>query len=264
MCAKKARAFCFTNFKLDFDYKVLKSRASYIIIGLETCPKSKRLHHQGYARFPNAVSVKQLRTKILPKINHTIANGNDIQNYNYCTKDGNLFLEQGTRPQQGKRNDIHKVKELLANGGSMRDVIEITNSYQAMRCAELILKYKEKPRDQKPIVKWYWGKTGTGKSKQAFEETKDPWVSGKNLKWWEGYDAHDDVIIDDFRKDFCTFHELLRILDRYPYRVENKGGSRQLRAKKIIITTPFSPLETYDTREDVQQLIRRIDVIRPF
>ena len=42
------------------------------------------------------------------------------------------------------------------------------------------------------------------------------------------------------------FDYLLRLLDRYPMRVEGKGTSRQMLSKKIIITSIFSPEETYD------------------
>ena len=64
-------------------------------------------------------------------------------------------------------------------------------------------------------------------------------------------------------KDFCKFHELLNLLDRYPYRVECKGGSRQFTSKTIVITTPLSPEETWENRtsEDLGQLLRRIDNI---
>ena len=82
-------------------------------------------------------------------------------------------------------------------------------------------------------------------------------------KWWEGYDGQEVVIINDYRKDFCKFHELLNLLDRYPYRVECKGGSRQFTSKTIVITTPLSPEETWENRtsEDLGQLLRRIDNI---
>ena len=63
------------------------------------------------------------------------------------------------------------------------------------------------------------------------------------------------------RRDFCKYHQLLKILDRYEYRVETKGGSRQLRARKIAITAPYPPEEMYETREDINQLLRRIDRI---
>lgn len=62
------------------------------------------------------------------------------------------------------------------------------------------------------------------------------------------------------------FDYLLRLLNRYPMRVEGKGTSRQMLSKKIIITSIFSPEETYDQyfrynndREPYKQLERRID-----
>jgi len=154
------------------------------------------------------------------------------------------------------------VKELIAAGKGMRTCITAVNSYQAMKCAELCLKYLEPGRDFQPEVRWYYGSTGSGKSRDAKTEFPDAWMSGKDLTWFEGYDAHEVVIFDDFRKDFCTFHVLLRLLDRYPYRIENKGGSRQLLAKVMIITCPWHPEVLYESRsgEDIAQLMRRITV----
>lgn len=96
----------------------------------------------------------------------------------------------------------------------------------------------------------------------AFEMCKDPWVSGKDLKWWNGYDGEEEVIFDEFRGDSCKFSELLRILDRYPYTVEVKGGFRQLLAKKIVITSCYAPETVYKkNEEDIKQLMRRIDKV---
>ena len=80
-------------------------------------------------------------------------------------------------------------------------------------------------------------------------------------KWFEGYDGHKKVLIDDMRKDFMKFHELLRLLDRYPMRVEQKGTSRQFVANHIIITSAYNPAMLFETREDIHQLLRRIDNI---
>lgn len=148
----------------------------------------------------------------------------------------------------------------------MREVAAEASSYQALRGAELLLKYVEKGRDFKPTVRWFHGSTGSGKTRTAFELFPEAWISARGLKWWDGYDAHKAIIVDDFRKDFCTFHELLRILDRYPYRVETKGSSRQLLASEIIITCPWAPDVLYASRseEDVGQLMRRIDEVRLF
>jgi hypothetical protein len=85
-------------------------------------------------------------------------------------------------------------------------------------------------------------------------------------KWWVGYDGHETILIDDICTKSFKFPELLRILDRYPKRLEIKGGFRQLNSKNIIITCPWSPEELFKVRnqyhpEDIKQLTWRIDKI---
>jgi len=91
-----------------------------------------------------------------------------------------------------------------------------------------------------------------------------PEATGGNW-WWDGYRWQRFVIADDFRKDFCKFPQLLRMLDKYEFQVQVKGGYVQLLAKVIVITCAFHPTELYDgINEDVNQLLRRIDVVRHF
>lgn len=163
---------------------------------------------------------------------------------------------------KGHRSDIEKVKVMVKAGADIKDIYDVVSSFQALKFADRGLELYGKKRWTKPTVWWFYGATGTGKTKRALELLPNAWISGKNLKWWQGYECHDSVLIDDYRKDFCTFHELLRILDRYPYSVEIKGGSRQLVAKFMIITCPFTPLDLYENQGDsVNQLLRRIDKI---
>jgi len=110
-------------------------------------------------------------------------------------------------------------------------------------------------------VYWYYGPTGCGKSRAAFEEAGlEAYVKMPTNKWWDGYEGEENVIVDDYRADFCTFADLLRFFDRYPMRVEYKGGSTQFLAKNIWITTPYSPERTWEKQsaEKLDQLIRRI------
>lgn len=258
--AVQGKYWCFTDFECREDYS--EWEASYLIYGVEICPTTGKQHHQGYCEFPGNRRLTALGKKF--KCNFERRKGTAEQAIKYCEKDGKWY-EFGERPgkkEQGKRTDIEEVKELINNGAGMKDIVDVVSSFQALRFAEKLIEYKETKRNWQPEVFWYWGKTGTGKTKRAYEEAgEDTWISGKNLKWWQGYDGHENVIIDDFRKDFCTFHELLRILDRYPYTVEVKGGSRQLVAKKIWITCPYHPEDVYDGREDIDQLLRRITKI---
>lgn len=85
-------------------------------------------------------------------------------------------------------------------------------------------------------------------------------------QWWDGYAQQDCVVFDDMRKDTFKFHELLRLFDRYPLRIQVKGGYREFNSKKIIVTSCDPPDNMYCTRcdEDMQQLLRRIEVIEHF
>lgn len=268
----KARNFCFTiNNWTDDDVEFLKTvDCEYMIYGKEVGDEGTP-HLQGYVIFKNQRSVKGI-VKIL-RGHISVAKGNIKQNISYCSKDGDV-TEHGTRPlsveggKAGKRSDIDLVKEMVKEGKSLSDMADVCTSYQSLKFAEKLISIKERKRDWKPNVYWFYGSTGTGKTRTAVEMFPDAWMSGKNLKWWQGYDGHENVIIDDFRGDFCTFHELLRILDRYQYTVEVKGGSRQLLAKNIVITAPKHPKYIYrgmlENDEAVDQLLRRITEIRDF
>ena len=78
-------------------------------------------------------------------------------------------------------------------------------------------------------------------------------------KWWNGYEGQDVVVLDDIRADFAKYHELLTLLDKYPHKVEIKGGYMQFNSPRIYITSPHTPREMYKGKEDLTQLMRRID-----
>jgi len=265
--ASRFRAWCFTiNNYSDNDIISLKRNIKYryIILGDEIAPTTGTKHIQGYVYLANAITFESLKKKLPSGTHIEQAKGNFSKNKEYCSKQ-NILFEDGTEPEQGKRSDIERAREVVANGGSMRDIIDLNCGYQGIRTGEKVFQYCETRRNWVTDVSWFWGKTGTGKSRKANETLPNAWWSGKDLRWWQGYDGHPDVIIDDFRGDFCTFHELLRILDRYPYTIENKGGSRQLLAKRIIITCPKNYTEVYAVNgEQIEQLARRITRVEHF
>lgn len=255
------------SFKVDLK----KWEIDYIVGQEEMCPTTKKKHYQLYVKYSKGISMKYVKECFGNKAHIEIAKGTDEECIKYCTKEesrtGNWTIEAGELKTKGQRSDLSRVKEIIKEGGNMRDICEEASNYQALKGGELLLKYMETERDWMPEISWFYGETGTGKTKTAmeiFSEKKERWISGRNLKWWDGYDGHKDVIIDDFRADFCTFHELLRILDRTPFRIENKGGTRQLLAKRIIITSCYHPADVYNTREDIGQLLRRITTIKEF
>lgn len=108
----------------------------------------------------------------------------------------------------------------------------------------------------------YWGSTGLGKSRRAWDEAgleaypKDP-----RTKWWCGYRGQPNVVIDEFRGDIGVSH-LLRWLDRYPVSVETKGSSQPLGASNFWITSNLDPRSWYpDLDEETKEaLLRRLQI----
>jgi len=263
--AQKFRAYCYTlnnyseeeyNYLLDIDCR-------YHIIGKEI-GESGTPHLQGFIYFKNPRGFNPVK-KIMKRWHIEICKGSTEQNIDYCSK-GKDFVEKGDKPCQGKRQDICLVKELVKSGMNMKGIVETVDSYQAIRHAEVLKKYLDKPRDFKTYVHWFYGESGSGKSRAAYNMYPDAYTCMSTGKWWEGYDGEECTIIDDIREDFYKFHELLKLLDRYPFRVETKGGSRQFVSKVLIITSPYHPKDLYKSNceEDVYQLLRRVDNISEF
>ena len=256
--SNKTWIFTLNNWEEKQLEMIRKWEKTYLCMGKEGKDKTK--HIQGYITFKRNYRLKQLK-KLLPEAHWEIAKVKD--GMNYCMKEGDYEIEDNRK--QGKRTDLENVSIKIKEGKNEKEIfedhpIEYLKYHNGINKA---INLKVKGRTSKPTVRWIYGPTGSGKTRSVFDkyETEDIWVSGKDLKYWEGYNGQQVVLLDDFRKDFCTFHELLRILDRYPYRVNIKYGSRELTSTYIYITTPFRPEELYETREDIGQLLRRIDDI---
>lgn len=118
----------------------------------------------------------------------------------------------------------------------------------------------------------FWGRTGTGKSRRAWEEAGiDAYPKDPNTKFWCGYRGkfhsiqlshsnlldHLHVVIDEFRGGIAINH-LLRWFDRYPVIVEIKGGAVVLKATSIWITSNISPDEWFpDLDDETKAALRR-------
>lgn len=218
---KRAYVMTINNWNDDHVTNLKSEKYSYIIIGDEVAPKTGTPHLQIYIHFKNPITWKSLKKRY-----NTAwicnAKGNASQNKKYCSKD-NVLYEDGELPIQGKRTDIVVCKDIVKDTNSMREVVRHATSVQGVRMAEIWLKYNEAPRNWKPHVTWISGASGMGKSKLAYELAgENPYTCMNTGKWFEGYDAHDTVVIDDIRKNFMTFAEFLKLIDRYAFRVSVK------------------------------------------
>ncbi len=260
----RLRNWCFTiNNPTAEDRKNLEEMpCEYMVIGEEE-GESKTQHIQGYVEFGKAKTFATLR-RMIPRAHLEGRKGTPEEASKYCKKE-EQYKERGTlsTERQGHRSDLDAVRLAAASDG-MRAVVSMYN-YGQIRTAEKYLTYCEGVRDWKPEVIWYWGPTASGKSRQAREDTEgeDVYVKNDGTKWWEGYDGHETVIIDDFRDSWWSLTEMLSLLDRYEKRIEFKGGSRQLLAKKIIVTSSKPPEDCYEHCESTAsvQLCRRVETV---
>lgn len=185
----------------------------------------------------------------------------------YCMKEDDAPLICDNRAQ-GTRTDLTNAVEVMKEGGLrvlIEDAPEIYIKYHAG--LEKLAAHLQVPRDPNnpPEVIWIYGTTGTGKSRYVHEEEKDLWTSMGSHKWWEGYLGQEAILIDDMRCNYAPFNELLKIIDRYPYRAERKGSSVQVNSQRIYITSQFPPHKVYNREnrqdEDIRQLYRRLTAV---
>lgn len=196
----------------------------------------------------------------------------------YCTKEDTrdpaypAIHEEGTRPRNagrpGGRSDLDGVVDAIKAGVGIRRIAEDHGPefIKFNKGIERLINLTVNPRDFKTRVEWFYGRTGTGKSRAASDENPNSYWKNPSHHWWDGYEHQETVIIDDYRCDFCKFSELLRLFDRYPYQVQVKCGTREMVAKKIVVTAPKAPADMWENRteEDLAQLLRRIDLIKRF
>jgi len=262
-----ARRYAFTlnNPVEQLDFSVAP-KVRYAIWQLEK-GENGTPHYQGYMVMESAVKLGGMKL-IVPGAHFEPCKGTHEQNKAYCTKvEGRQEgpWTHGVEPEQGKRTDLVEIKEKLDAGVSMKqlasehfsDFIRYERSFRAYRTL------MTPERNFKTEVEVHWGVPGSGKSHYARS------YAGAYFKpegqWWCGYDNHEVVILDEF-KGWLTPTFMLRLMDRYPLRVETKGGSVEFVAKKLIITSNFHWMEWWNSnvRFDREALERRFDVIQEY
>lgn len=272
----RTRSFVFTlnNYTHD-ELALLESLGSgipsngikFLLWGEEVGPTTGTPHLQGMVEFAGARRLNAVRLLLGGRVFLEQRRGTFQESAQYCRK-GGVTREFGVEPQgAGHRSDLDMAKSILEAGGGLRSVAASVPSYQALRYAQLALCYLEPGRSTKPRVFWFWGRSGLGKSRKAVAMAgaagEEPFILSGS-RWFDGYDAHKFAILDDFRPEILPFAFFLRLLDRYPVRVEIKGGSRQWLAETIVVTSVLSPRQCVPQGEDGVQLCRRIDVEEEF
>lgn len=222
-------------------------------------------HIQGYLEFNAAQRFGTVKRLISQRCHLEKRRGTRQQARDYCMKEETRLegpWEYGTwiPGGQGRRSDLHGVREAITSGTSE---VELWDSYfpAMVRYHRGIDRYrniKSVPRDFEPVVHVLYGPTGTGKSKWCFDTYPGAYWKPQD-NWWDDYDSQDAVIFDEFY-GWLKFSVLLRICDRYPLRLERKGGYVTFRSKQLIFTSNVPPEEWYKNIRNFDAFVRRVNV----
>lgn len=251
----RSRNFCFTlnNFDENEIELISNLKCKYCIFGKEK-GENGTPHLQGYIMFNNARSFNSVK-KLIPRAHIEVAKGSPYSNFEYCSKDNN-FIEIGNRPKgQGKRSDIDNIKDLVKSGCNETDLFESAGSFQAFRFGQVGRTLYTEHRKEAPCTIWLWGLSGVGKTKFAFDNSKDVYIKD-HTKWWDMYNQNETILIDDFDGSW-HYRDLLRLLDRYPYSGQIKGGYVKINSPIIIISCEHPPSYFWSGNE-LTQIIRRL------
>lgn len=250
----RARGWCFTVNNPDTKPTVeMWGVPKYLVIGMEV-GESGTPHWQGYVEYDQPKTLAGMK-KIHATAHFEKRMGTPKQAADYCKKDGE-YIEHGELPAQGKRTDLEEAcTDILSGEFKPEDhpavYVKFHKGIQALISSQI------KPRTEKPKVVWLWGETGVGKTREAYGNGESVYFKD-NTRWWDGYTGQKTIIIDDIDPKEWGLRDILRLLDRYPYQGQTKGGYVHINSPVIYITCDKGP-ERFWPGAYLDQVMRRID-----
>lgn len=233
------------------------------------------LHIQGYVRFEHARTLSGLR-KILEKWSGEkgphleIANGTPLENKEYCTKlESRKYgpFEFGDVPTEDEKPEMVKAMEYYMENGMTNEFIAkwptyatmYSNKWKQMKLENETINWKPRQGYKPPEVIVLWGKTRTGKTRQAVQDGALIIPAVKSDNMFTHYKGDKVVCFDDFRGKID--HEyLLQLLDGHQTYVKILyQGFKPWIPEKIYITSNRHPKDWYPELkpEEYEALIAR-------
>lgn len=270
----RSKYWCFTlNNYTDAEYQAITSRGqdadiTYCVVGKEV-GQSGTPHLQGYIVFKERVRLPAVKSAICNRAHVEKARGTPEQAAEYCKKDNN-FVEYGTLPLgRGTRSDIHNLVDRIKKGAT-RNEIRDEFPLQYLRYPKAITEWISDistERTWQPDVIVHWGRTGTGKTRAVYQFIdKSSIYMHPGDHWFDGYNGQPVALFDDYNGSEFKLSYLLKLLDRYPFKVPIKGAYVNWIPKHIFITSNKSPDDWYPNAHEEQRraLLRRITTIKHF
>ena len=259
--SKKYRNWCLTLWSESAAERLKKMNYKYIIIGNEVCPETKKKHFQCFIVLKSAVSEASMFKKFY---NHYAkrCKGNAISNYNYCSKEGNLYFEDGLKPYE--RLTSKELKEM-----SVKDIIDFD-----ARCSQAYIRAKNlidadlKVSDFRKVIEvfYIYGPSGSGKTNKALDIIGERTFNSIKYEngFYSGIGSADVALYDDWRDSHMRTSEFINLIDYNIHNLNIKGGGTPNKYTTIIITSVQDPNNIYKGVDDEprKQWLRRIKIIK--
>nr|WAE43206.1 MAG: replication associated protein [Cressdnaviricota sp.] len=265
----KSRGWCFTinNYTTEDVHAVekLTDYCKYWIYGREVGQDRSTPHLQGFLYFTNACGLARVK-QLLPRAHLESQRGTCNQAIEYCKKDGD-WVDWGDKPDHGGGSTQRERWRELITLSERGELDTIRDKYpgEFFRYNERIRSLRVRqavPLDGELEHEWWYGSTGTGKSRKLWDMYPDHYAKELN-KWWDGYCDEGVVAIEEWApKNECTASFLKVWADRYPFPAQIKGGSlKKIRPTKIIVLSNYTIDQCFERQEDREPIKRRFKVV---
>lgn len=247
----RKRHWMFTSYKEFapvFDPKVVR----YCIYQKEVCPESKRIHLQGYIEFFDNLRRRQVQSAVGDHKCHVEPRmGSRTQARDYCRKDESAVAD--SQIEFGEwRLDVSRKRKLI----DMLKTPDMTLDEFIEEAPDAFVRYhrgikllfsmrtaKKAKIFRKVIVTVLVGPTGCGKTRRAALVPDHYFLTG-GMKWFDGYESQNCLIIDDFYGNI-RYGLFLRLLDGNELQVPIKGGHVWCMWTIVYITSNKHPRDWY-------------------
>lgn len=245
----------------------------FMVYQLEQGKETGYLHWQGCVTFDNSVSVSMVQDRLGIGKAHVESVRNQEAAIRYCQKKDsavnhphNTFrIGDEERIGQGARTELLDLKKTLDD-----EKIDISEAYDKhfvtmAKYDKFALRYKSarvKPRNGSYMPKcvFFYGTSGAGKSHLVFEaEGGCEYVYVKDTtEWWDGYYGQKAICFEEFNPKDWTREAFCKIVDKWPYKGQFKGGYVNINSPTIYFCTNLDPTPFINSHPSITRRVTDI------
>ncbi len=260
------------------NFHVYREAIKYVIFNREVGDQGTP-HLQGYIVMKVKKRLSQMKA-LMPTAHLEAKQGSVEQARHYCMKpvpecmcehcvkarpQVAAYSEYGDIPVEAVEAMRNKWDEYYesAKSGDLEDIPKkvLLRFYAAFK--RIVQDNPEKPRDMEELDNlWVVAPTRYGKSRYVREKFPDYYDKAPN-KWFTGYKGQETILLDDLGPKQCEYLTwyIKRWADLYSFPMETKGGGRQIRPRRIVVTSQYTIRECFADDRQADAVAERFTVL---